>query len=249
MLTPNSLENTILPQISVDEFEPKLGDEYDAIVVAFYAKDEEPADDLCTFIQRGVIDIEDVEVSKSTDENGNYVIFVEIVRNKKFKERFMELIKDVEKVAGKQEWEVKPYLSDDTFQFDDPKLFNYIITDKKDYMDKEDFIKQNMKESIINFFANSNALLTIAENSIILMSPRFNIAARVIDSGIMNHVLVRNQLSESAFELMQIPLEVDRLSYVLGTDYSVAKINDYLMVEHKNKEVILLKNVEMVYNI
>jgi hypothetical protein len=61
------LAGTLLPDVSIDEFEPKAGNDEDVIVVAFHLNDKDPADDLNTFIQRGFIDTLDVEVSPNTE--------------------------------------------------------------------------------------------------------------------------------------------------------------------------------------
>src|SRR4249920_668364 len=124
-LKNGDLAGTVLPDVSIDEFEPKAGDEKDVIVVAFYLDDEEPAEDLNTFIQRGFIDTLDVEVSPNTDEEGRYLVFVEMSRNDTFPNKFQALLKDVENVAGEMEWEIKPYLADRTFDVNDPELYTY----------------------------------------------------------------------------------------------------------------------------
>ena len=49
----NDLRDTILPMVSVDEYEPKSGDANEIIVVAFFANDQGPADDLDDFIEKG----------------------------------------------------------------------------------------------------------------------------------------------------------------------------------------------------
>ena len=70
-LKNGDLHGTLKPKVSIDEFEPKAGEDNDVIVVAFYLDDEDPAKDLNTFIQRGFIDTLDVEVSPNTDDEGN----------------------------------------------------------------------------------------------------------------------------------------------------------------------------------
>ena len=72
-LKNGDLAGTVLQEVSIDEFEPKAGDDLEVIVVAFYLTDEAPAEDLNTFIQRGFIDTLDVEVSPNTDEEGRYL--------------------------------------------------------------------------------------------------------------------------------------------------------------------------------
>ena len=53
-------------------------------------------------------------------------------RNDTFPNKFQALLKDVENVAGKITWKVKPYLSDSVFKFNDPELYNVIIINPED---------------------------------------------------------------------------------------------------------------------
>ena len=45
-LTHGDLEKLVLPGLSIAEYEPRLGNEEDVIVIAFYVKDDRPAQDL-----------------------------------------------------------------------------------------------------------------------------------------------------------------------------------------------------------
>ena len=61
-LRENDLDDLVLPTITIDDFEPKSGDDDEVVVVTFRAKDDEPANDLASFIEKGSHDILDTEV-------------------------------------------------------------------------------------------------------------------------------------------------------------------------------------------
>src|SRR5271165_5741603 len=173
-LKNGDLAGTVLPEVSIDEFEPKAGDVQDVIVVAFYLTDEEPAEDLNTFIQRGFVDTLDVEVSPNTDEEGRYLVFVEMSRDETFPEKFFALLKDVQNCADKIDWKIRTYYSGDSeFSQDDPKLLTYLILEPESYVSKDDFKMKEIEEGINDFFSNSLATnLTIDGNFVTLTQNR-----------------------------------------------------------------------------
>lgn len=102
------LESLVSPRLSIAEFEPKTGNEEDVIVIGFYVKDENPAEDLASFIEKSVVDILDTEVSPASDENGEYMVFVEIKKEDMMKKVF-ELIQDVTRLVNIDEWTMEFY--------------------------------------------------------------------------------------------------------------------------------------------
>ena len=246
-LKTGDLEGNILPDVSIDEFEPKAGKDIDVIVVAFYLTDEAPAADLNTFIQRGFIDTLDVEVSPSTDEEGRYLVFVEMSRDDTFPNKFQALLKDVGNLSNDMNWKVKTYFSDgQSFAYNDPELYKYVIIDPADYVPKDEFKMVEIEESIESFFKDSLARkLTIEGNYITLTGNGEVIIAEVVDIGILDTVIGRNFLTESAFKLGQIPYEAKVLSKMLG-NYDVLPIEKYLCVNNGAK-VMLLRDTQLNY--
>jgi len=246
-LKNGDLAGTILPTVSIDEFQPKAGDTAEVIVVAFYLNDQDPAEDLNTFIQRGVIDTLDVEVSPNTDEEGRYLVFVEMSRNDTFPNKFQALLKDVQNVAGDMDWEIKPYLSDMTYEATDPELYNFIITDPDQYVTKDDFTMASMKENINDFFKTSMITdLTVDNNTVTLVGNRNKIVAEVVDVGDYDTVIGRNFLSESAFRVGKNPYEANVLESMLGNTCQVLPIDKFLFINQGDK-VMLLRNAYMSY--
>jgi len=245
-LKNGDLAGTILPEISIDEFEPKAGENLEVIVVAFYLTDEGPAEDLNTFIQRGFIDTLDVEVSPNTDEEGRYLVFVEMSRDDSFPNKFQALVKDVGNVAGELDWKVKTYFSDgQAFAFNDPALYNYVIIDPSQYVPKDEFKVEDTKEKIKEFFANSYANnLTISGNTVTVSGSRYKVVMEVVDVGDYDTVIGRNFLSESAFGVGKNPYEAQVLQSILGT-CQILPLGKYLCVNNGD-QVLLLQNTQLI---
>jgi len=246
-LKNEDLKGTILPTISVDEFEPKSGDNENIIVVAFYLTDKDPADDLNTFIQRGVVDTLDVEVSPNTDDDGRYLVFVEMERNETFPDKFKALLRDIKNVAGKTDWQVRTYLSGgQEFSPDDPALYSYVANDPESYITKDEFMKESIKENVKSFLQDAHIMYCdFNGNTMTLGTGSKNITAEVVDVGDYDDVIGRNFLGESAFKLTNRPIEATVLTSMLGV-YDVMPIDNYLCVG-KNDKVMLLKNTEIKY--
>lgn len=239
-LRHGDLKNTIESLISIDEFQPKAGSEKDVIVVAFYFRDEAPAADLNTFIQRGVVDTLDVEVSPNTDDEGRYLVFVEMARTEQFPEKFNALIRDIENLTGKVNWNIKPYLSDNEFEFGDPAVFAHVILHSDRYKTKEEFSLATTNESVNAFFKSSLLTnLSFDNNTVILMQNHNKIVAEVVDIGGYDAVIGRNNLAESAFNLSHVSYEAKLLNSMLG-NCDVLLIENFLLVSRDN-EVMLLK--------
>jgi len=109
-LEPQDLRDLIDDTIAVDTFQPKLGAEEDTIVTTFKVLNyEPPAQDLTHFIEQGQYDILDAEVSPGTDEDGNYLVFVEIKRDKNYFMKIDKILTDVKNITNIDEWKFSSY--------------------------------------------------------------------------------------------------------------------------------------------
>ena len=145
------------------------------------------------------------------------------------------------------DWQVKTYFSDgQTFAYNDPELYNYVIIDPADYVPKDEFKMVDMKEAIEDFFgASLVADLTIDGNIVTLVGNGRRIVAEVIDVGDYDTVIGRNFLSESAFRVGQNPYEAKVLLSILG-NCQVLPIGKYLCVNNDDR-VMLLKDTQIAY--
>lgn len=245
-LKHDELAGTIRPLISVDEFDPKAGETPEVIVIGFYACDDDPAQDLNTFIQRGTFDVLDADVSPNPDENGEYLVFVEFERTPEFEKTFYKFIKDIENVTGKQDWMVKPYLCDHALSITDPELFSYIITQPNLYTPKDEFVMDvQVEESLRNSDISG---LTTDGNYVIITDNSNRVAARVIDFGTFERMSVMHRLSESAIS-MSPRSEVVALASILGKNWSVHDLGKVIALENQNNEILLVDDIHFKYGI
>ena len=101
------LQSLVSNTVSVAEFEPKTGTEDDVVVVGFYCKDEAPAQDLASFIEKSVVDILDTEVSPNPMKKV-IIVFVE-VENEQIMTKVLALLDDVSRLTDIESWELDFY--------------------------------------------------------------------------------------------------------------------------------------------
>ena len=100
------LKSLITTNISVAEFEPKTGTDDDVVVLGFYADDEAPANDLASFIEKSSVSVLDTEVSPAAEEDGYYMVFVEL-DNEDLMKKVFALIEDVSRLVEVETWNLK----------------------------------------------------------------------------------------------------------------------------------------------
>lgn len=105
------LARLIHPELHVDEFKSKLGDDQDVIVLSFKVDTKEPANDLVAFIEKGYDWIIDADISSGEMDDGSYIVFVEMDRSEKAPEEIMDLMSDLMNVTDQQldDWRVRYY--------------------------------------------------------------------------------------------------------------------------------------------
>lgn len=227
------LEDVILPKITIDNFMPKSGQTSEIVVLAFYATDKQPAEDLNYFLQRSALDLIDVEVSPNPDEDGNFLVFVEIARDDSAVEVLSLLVKEIEHVTGGLEWMVKPYLAKKWYSFDDPSFLKYFSPSTKVYEDVSEFLS---KSTFSNIRIKNHTI--IVENSIHAIISEFGPSDKI--KGIKG-------LFESKIDILDKPREVQALEGFLGESYGVVSTENKVIVYNDHGDVLILENVTFFY--
>jgi hypothetical protein len=99
-LRPNDLEGLVRKEISIDEYQSKLGEDRSVVVVAIPVKEESAAHDLGDFIERGPFSIWDVDVSPAPDADGYYYVFIEIERSHSMWRSIASIFEHIERVTA-----------------------------------------------------------------------------------------------------------------------------------------------------
>jgi hypothetical protein len=110
-LEKGDLARLIHPEMHIDEFKSKLGDDKDVIVVTFKVDSKEPANDLVAFIEKGYEWVIDADISSGEMDDGSYIVFVELDRDSNAVENLMSLIDDLMNVTDQkiEDWRVRYY--------------------------------------------------------------------------------------------------------------------------------------------
>ena len=243
-LYEGDLADTILKQISIDEFHPKTGESDEVVVVGYLVTEESAAKDLYNFINNGVVPFRDVEVSPNPNPDGYYMVFVELDRDEGVTENIRSMTKDIENVAGELNWSASTHLTDDSFPLSSTEIEQYIIEDPEQYVGRDEFEEQQMNQetesknsAILEFLKDSNVLdASITENVLSMRSMTDSATLEIVGFG--NKEIMKDiGIAESAIKPYD---SVIRTFNVMLGEMSVAPIDNYLVIFHPAQDTVLV---------
>ena len=238
-LRAGDLELLVSSTISIDEFESKI--DPDAIVVGLYVDDDEPANDLLNFIEGDPADILDVEVSPASDEKGQYVVFVEFLRDEEFPKKIETVLSSLESLTKIQEWKYTYYGSHGKEKdFNVKDVANDIRLEPK--LEKEE-MSANHKESLEFFKPSTLDDVKLDGAKIELTRHGKNIILEKVALG--NPALLFDTLG---FNGKPIDLDTESLRKcnnirrMLGKNWDVNRIaGHYIFANDKDENVLIAK--------
>jgi len=140
-LRPDDLQDLVKPYFSIDVFKPKIGEEKDNVVVAFYAMQEAVAKDLGSFIEKGPFETLDVEVAPAPDDNNNWLVFCEFERRNDLYGHINNILENIATITSIKEWAFRAYRNPDIMQFSEDSFNDSVIVSKQQY-----FTAQQLEE-------------------------------------------------------------------------------------------------------
>ena len=134
--------------VSIDQYQPKLSEEIDAVVLAFMVKYEEPSAALSNFIETSGLELLDVEVSDTPNADGHYIVFIEFTRERDLFDKISAVLDIVDRVTTQDEhWQYVAFNQPVSQAFNLENFSRDIVTSALDY--KKKFINKNIEESMI----------------------------------------------------------------------------------------------------
>ena len=130
-------EGIIADKFLVDAFQPKICDEKDVMVVAFLVRQSNSAGELCDFIAQGPFQFLNVEASSSPDEDGNYVVLVEISRSGNMVEHLENLLKYIDQLAHIDEWYFQPHGQDSAIAWSSDNFQQWVPQSSDEFIDRK----------------------------------------------------------------------------------------------------------------
>lgn len=229
----NDLDFLVMPIISVDEYESKIDDRR-AVVVGFYVTDVDPATELAAFIEKGTVPVLDTEVSPAPTEDGYYMVFIEMDRNKNLPSSIIKLVDSINKLTNVDSWQFSPYHSkdDENYPLTVEMLKDHVNLDPKsiEIRDEDD---DEIDESIIGFMRGS--LLEgfdLNDGVLSVKSGAFAKSYEIVQFGPGEPDVVP-VLDESCM------FASNRLQSMLGGDYQVYAVDDGMLVLGEKAHLLL----------
>jgi hypothetical protein len=123
-LEKNDLARLVHNELHIDEFKSKLGDDRDVIVVSFKVGGKEPANDIVNFVEKGYEWVIDADVSSGEMGDGDFIVFVELAREKSAVNQILDMMNDVMNLTGQDsdEWRVRYYQDQRDHSLDEQSL-------------------------------------------------------------------------------------------------------------------------------
>jgi hypothetical protein len=261
-LRSGDLIDTVLKRVSVDEFTPKTGTPEEVSVVGFYVTENSVGQDLYRFINNGVVEVRDVEVSPNPDLDNYYMVFVEMDRTPELIEQINKLLCDIENITEQMNWQVKTYLMDDYQDWCTLKDQNqgYIPTSPEAYVTKEvfdeglaqleqarlqeeaDLQAQDNSQNILKFLENSSLLEAGITDGVLHMRGNTDVASlNIINFGEAQSVMSDLGISESAIGDSS-SWEHRRFNAMLG-EMKAVPISEYMVIFHPQLSEILVTQI------
>jgi hypothetical protein len=225
-LREGDLEGLVLPTLSIDEFETKLDD--DAIVVAFHVQDREPANDLNRFIQKGAVALLDTDVSPAPNEDGYYLVFVELERDDTFPERMMHILDSVRGLANIEAWTGTFYDVEGDQEVDQDTLTKLVRLHSH-----EDAVQDEaLGESLVEFFSESALNNMWVEGSILHLESiwdAYNL--EVVDFGPYDELVEHNPVLTQGLRLDETAQRnIRSIQRLLGDHWLVEHLDEHLLI-------------------
>ena len=93
----------------VDSFKSKMGDDKDIVTLSFSVNEQNAADDLMNFIEKGYEFVLDADVTSGEQSDGTYKVFVELERNRHISDSILEIADGIGKLADIDKFKFRYY--------------------------------------------------------------------------------------------------------------------------------------------
>lgn len=139
-LEMGDLKRLVHPELHIDEYKSKMGDDADVAVISFKVSGKEPSTDLVNFIEKGYEYVLDADVSSGEKEGGDYLVFVELDRTPDLPRQIMEIMNDLmnltEQTVG--EWRVRYHTSTKDHELSEQTLQDILVLTPEEYNQRFD---------------------------------------------------------------------------------------------------------------
>jgi hypothetical protein len=132
-LQSNDLKDFVNNIFTIDSYKSKMGQDKDISVLAFEVLEQNPAKDLMNFIEKGYEFVLDSDISTGENRKGKYNVFVEIERDRHLPKNIANILEEVSKLTGIEDWKYRYYKNVESKSFTVEGAENDIPLNSDDY--------------------------------------------------------------------------------------------------------------------
>ncbi len=234
-LRSNDLKDMVRNVLNIDTHRSKMGEDRDVCVLSFTVKDRNPAKDLMEFIEKGYNFVLDADVSSGENEDGEYLVFVELNRTPKLAENIKELEYGISKLTDIDNFKFKYYKEDSTHDLREDIISSIVPTTPGDY---DGFVNKVRTEGIKRFFSKTLMDDLTLDGDVITIHKPFDkqIKLRMVKEAATDTILEGTTDTISMDETAVS--EIFWLTKVLG-DYNINKVGDNFMFDNRGQAMLL----------
>jgi len=137
----------IKPEIHIDEFVSKMGNDDNIVVISFYVKSSDAADDLISWFERGYDFVLDADRSQGEVSPSRYLVFVEIKRRTSLVDQIDEMLVDLETLSEHKSDVWKVNVDGITFPYSKGGIKKYVILSPHNYRMMNEVELNEMREA------------------------------------------------------------------------------------------------------
>ena len=238
-LRSRDLKDLVDPVFTVDQYNSKMGEDKDVVVLGFRVADKYPATDLMEFIEKGYGFILDADMSTGEERDGKYQVFVEFERTTKLPEQIKDLLAGVSQLCDCYDWRFKYHREISSEPATVQSLTEHIPLTPEDYEHK---ILEFQNDEVQEFFdqgALNDLILDHDNNLTFTKAYSGDLTAKLISIG--NYEDLKDQVP-GAIQLDESSrTQTIYLEKYLG-NYEIHKIDNKFLIRNKDKAVIISKD-------
>lgn len=236
------LEDMVLPMVTIDEYASKLDE--NAIVIGFYVQDRDAADDLNRFVQKSPVEMLDTEVSPAPDQHGYYIVFIELMNDRRIVEHIETILAEVSPLVGNEDWQMR------LRGLKGVKKFNSKTLDKRftDLRAKAAAAAEQGSERVMEFLKPSDLHDVVIEGDAVRLTGRGGtISAKIAGIGEMDALYSEHNLNESAISLdLKIVSQSVKIAQILGEHWTATQIGPVTVLQRTEcSDALLLSEASL----
>jgi len=145
-LEKGDLKRLVHPELHIDEYKSKMGDDADICVISFKVSGKEPSIDLVSFIEKGYDFVLDADVSSGEKEGGDYLVFIEIERTPELPDQIIKMMSDVMRLTEQDfaDWRARYHKSAQDHELSADSLRSMIVLTPEKYRARYDKEKNDL---------------------------------------------------------------------------------------------------------